>query len=102
MSDAQSRLNQVKDILTMNKTATTIPFDPNCSKFPNRKDVPRRADAPPGAAWVWGEDDQVSSSYHLYVCLLNPLQLGRINLLTPARVKAAAVEIRTGETISLK
>ncbi|KAL8925944.1 MAG: hypothetical protein Q9208_003257 [Pyrenodesmia sp. 3 TL-2023] len=86
MSDAQARLNQVKDILTFNKTATTIPFDPNCTKFPSRKDVPRRADAPPGAAWVWGENDQI----------------GRLNLLTPARVKAAAAEIKTGEKISLK
>ncbi|KAL8713846.1 MAG: hypothetical protein Q9225_006671 [Loekoesia sp. 1 TL-2023] len=86
MSDAQARLNQVKDILTFNKTATTIPFDPNCTKFPSRKDVPRRADAPRDAAWVWGEDDQ----------------LGRINLLTPTRVKAASAEIKTGEIISLK
>ncbi|KAL8995208.1 MAG: hypothetical protein Q9169_004996 [Polycauliona sp. 2 TL-2023] len=66
-------------------TATTIPFDPNCTKFPSRKDVPKRADAPEGAAWVWGEDDQ----------------LGRINLLTPTRVKAATSEIKTGETIAL-
>ncbi|KAL8709792.1 MAG: hypothetical protein Q9220_005578 [cf. Caloplaca sp. 1 TL-2023] len=86
MSDAQARLNQVKDILTFNRTATTIPFDPDCTRFPNRKDVPRRADAPAGAAWVWGEDDQ----------------LGRINLLTPTRVKAATAEIKTGETIALK
>ncbi|KAL8951172.1 MAG: hypothetical protein Q9222_002832 [Ikaeria aurantiellina] len=86
MSDAQARLNQVKDILTFNKTATAIPFDPDCTRFPSRKDVPRRADAPPGAAWVWGEDDQV----------------GRINLLTPTRVKAATAEIKVGETIALK
>ncbi|KAL9006896.1 MAG: hypothetical protein Q9188_000351 [Gyalolechia gomerana] len=85
MSGAQARLSQVKDILTFNKIATTIPFDPDCTKFPSRKDVPRRADAPRDAAWVWGEDDQ----------------LGRINLLTPTRVKAASAEIKTGETISL-
>ncbi|KAL8834501.1 MAG: hypothetical protein Q9205_003096 [Flavoplaca limonia] len=85
MSVARSRLNQVMDILTRNRTATTIPFDPNCTKFPSRKDVPRRPDAPDGAAWVWGEDDQ----------------LGRINLLTPTRVKAAISEVRTGETIAL-
>ncbi|KAL8943463.1 MAG: hypothetical protein Q9211_000960 [Gyalolechia sp. 1 TL-2023] len=60
MSDAQVRLNQVNDILTFNKTATTIPFDPDCTKFPNRKDVPRRADAPQDAAWVWGGNDQVT------------------------------------------
>ena len=59
MSVARSRLNQVMDILTRNRTATTIPFDPNCTTFPSRKDVPRRPDAPDGAAWVWGEDDQV-------------------------------------------
>lgn len=59
MSDAQARLNQVKDMLTFNRTATTLPFDPDCTKFPSRKDVPRRADAPRDAAWVWGEDDQV-------------------------------------------
>ncbi|KAI4118346.1 MAG: hypothetical protein LQ338_007423 [Usnochroma carphineum] len=86
MSDAQARLNQVEDISSSNEAATTIPFDPNCTKFPSRNDVPRRADAPPEAAWVWGEDDQ----------------LGRINLLTPTRVKAAAAQIRTGEKISLK
>lgn len=53
MSDIQakvnSRLTQVSDFLTGNKTATTIPFDPNCTKFPSRKDVPRREDAPEGA-----------------------------------------------------
>jgi hypothetical protein len=59
MSTAQSRLAQVKDFVTMNKTATTIPFDPESTKFPNRKEVPQRSDAPPGAAWVWGKDDYV-------------------------------------------
>ncbi|KAL8639168.1 MAG: hypothetical protein Q9228_003764 [Teloschistes exilis] len=86
MSDAQARLNQVTDMLTSDKTATSIPFDPNCTKFPVRNDVPKRPDDPADAAWVWGEDDQ----------------LGRLNLVTPARVKAAAAEIRTGEIISLK
>lgn len=45
-SKAISRLGQVKDFLTGHKTATTIPFDPNCTKFPSRKDVPRREGAP--------------------------------------------------------
>lgn len=102
MSGAQARLSQVKDILTFNKTATTIPFDPDCTKFPNRKDVPRRADAPRDAAWVWGEDDQVISSSFSCSAPLTSDQLGRINLLTPTRVKAASAEIKTGETISLK
>ena len=45
----------------MNKTATTIPFDPDSTKFPKRKDVPRATYSPPGVetAWVWGESDMV-------------------------------------------
>ena len=88
-SIAQSRLGQIRDSLTMNKTATTIPFDPNCTNFPQRKDVPQAPYAPPGVptAWVWGESDSI----------------GRLNLLTPTRVKAAAAsEIKTGEMVSLK
>ena len=86
---AQARLEQVKDFLTSNKTATTIPFDPNCTIFPKRKDVPQASYSPSDVqtSWVWGENDF----------------LGRINLLTPARVKAAASgEIKTGEMVSLK
>ena len=88
-SVAQRRLGQVKDFLTMNKTAMTIPFDPNCTRFPLRNDVPQPPYAPPGipTAWVWGETDFI----------------GRLNLLTPTRVKAAAAsEIKTGEMVSLK
>ena len=88
-SPAQRRLGQVKDFLSMDKTATTIPFDPNCSKFPQRKNVPQAPYAPPGVptAWVWGDTDFI----------------GRLNLLTPSRVKAAATnEIKTGEMVSLK
>ena len=59
-SPAQLRLTQIKDILTFSKTATTIPFDPDSTKFPTRHELPQIAGAPPGAAWVWGEDDYVS------------------------------------------
>ncbi|KAJ5620076.1 hypothetical protein N7510_004060 [Penicillium lagena] len=62
-----------------------LPWDPNCSRFPVRKDLPRLPDAPEGAAWVWGEDDQN----------------GRLNLLTPQRVKESAAEILTGEMVRL-
>ena len=58
-STAQARLNQIKDFVTMSKTATTIPFDPDCTKFPSRRDVPPQSGAPPGAAWVWGKEDNV-------------------------------------------
>ena len=86
---ADTRLNQINDCLTMTKSDTTIPFDPDSTHFPTRKDVPQPSYAPEGlqTAWVWGEDDQ----------------LGRLNLLTPTRVKAAAKsEIQTGEMVSLK
>ena len=88
-SPASTRLGQIKDFLTMTKSATTIPFDPDASHFPSRKDVPQPAYRPEDVqtAWVWGENDQ----------------LGRLNLLTPSRVKAAAKsEIQTGELVSLK
>jgi len=84
-SKANSRLTKISDFLTGNKTATAIPWDPDCTKFPSRKDVPRREDAPEGAAWVWGKNDYI----------------GRINLLTPTRVAAASKEIRTGEIVPL-
>jgi hypothetical protein len=38
----------------------------------------------------------------LKIHLLILVQLGRLNLLTPRRVAAAAAEIRTGEIINLK
>ena len=88
-SSAQARLSKVKDFITWSKSASTIPFDPDATKLPLRKDVPQPAYAPTGVqtAWIWGENDQ----------------LGRLNLLTPTRVKAAAKsEIRTGEIVSLK
>ncbi|KAL4934646.1 uncharacterized protein BDV17DRAFT_297080 [Aspergillus undulatus] len=62
-----------------------IPWNPDASRFPSRRELPKTAGAPDDAAWVWGEDDQI----------------GRLNLLTPARVKAAAAEIKTGEMVRL-
>jgi hypothetical protein len=59
-NSAANRLSQIKDFLTMNKTATTIPWDPDCTKFPTRKELPKIDGAPEEAAWVWGEDDNVS------------------------------------------
>ncbi|RFU28540.1 hypothetical protein B7463_g7806, partial [Scytalidium lignicola] len=84
-SKANARLTQITDFLTGHKTAMSLPFDPNSTKFPTRKNVPRREGAPEGACWVWGEDDY----------------LGRINLLTPTRVAAAAKEIKSGDIVPL-
>ena len=85
-SVTNQRLMQIRDFLTMNKTATTIPWDPDCTRFPTRKDLPKIPGAPDGAAWVWGDNDFI----------------GRLNLLTPSRVAAAAKEIRTGEIVPVK
>lgn len=59
------------------------PWDPNSNDFPSRKDLPQIAGAPDGASWFWGKNDN----------------LGRVNLLTPARVRDAALEIKTGEIV---
>ncbi len=86
-----------------------LPWNPNCSKFPSRKELPQLPGAPEGAAWVWGEDDQVlivyktAAVYGSGMDLLTKLdQLGRLNLLTPQRVKASAQEILTGEMVRLE
>jgi hypothetical protein len=36
-----------------------LPWDPSCDRFPLFKELPKLPDAPEGAAWVWGDDDQV-------------------------------------------
>lgn len=69
----------------MSNTAMQIPFDPKATSFPSRKNLPKIPGAPDQAAWVWGSDDS----------------LGRLNLLTPERVKAAAAYIQTGEMARL-
>ena len=56
-------------------------WDPDSKSFPSRKDLPFIPGAPKDAAWFWGKNDNI----------------GRLNLLTPSRVKAAAAEIKTGE-----
>lgn len=82
-STASTRLTQIKDFLTGQKTAMTVPWDPNSTKFPTRHELPKISGAPDQAAWVWGSDDYI----------------GRLNLLTPTRVAAAAKEIKTGEIV---
>jgi len=86
MSGPSDRLTKIKDALTMNKTATTIPWDPDSTIFPTRKNLPTIPGAPPEAAWTWGEEDYI----------------GRLNLLTPTRIKAASAEIKSGEVVPLE
>ncbi|PSK44719.1 hypothetical protein B9Z65_8928 [Elsinoe australis] len=58
-------------------------WNPNDASFPTRKELPAIDGAPKDAAWFWGKDDG----------------LGRLNLLTPTRVAAAAKLIQTGEIV---
>ena len=58
-NNAGERLAQVEDLLTSNKTATAIPWNPDCTQFPTRKELPQIPGAPDEAAWVWGKDDYV-------------------------------------------
>ncbi|KAI9372697.1 hypothetical protein BJX61DRAFT_505922 [Aspergillus egyptiacus] len=85
---ATQRLSKVVDTLTGSgsvQNPNELPWNPDSSRFPSRKELPKIEGAPKDAAWVWGKDDQI----------------GRLNLLTPARVKAAAAEIKTGEMVTL-
>ncbi|GIZ47900.1 hypothetical protein CKM354_001097700 [Cercospora kikuchii] len=61
------------------------PLDPSQAALPKRSELPSLPNAPAGAAWLWGKDDE----------------LGRLNMLTTDRKLAAAKLIRTGETINL-
>lgn len=85
-SSAARRLSQTKDIM-FGKTQDpkSIPWNPDNTSFPLRKDTASQPGEPEGACWVWGKDDY----------------LGRLNLLTPTRIKEAASEIKTGETAPL-
>lgn len=53
LSDTMSEMTQAPD---------QLPWNPNCTTFPSLKDLPQLPGAPEGAAWVWGEDDQVQPS----------------------------------------
>ncbi|KAJ9196725.1 hypothetical protein DTO021D3_5195 [Paecilomyces variotii] len=80
------RLGQATGFLTGgNQSSEQLPWNPDATRFPTRKELPKIPGAPEGAAWVWGKDDQI----------------GRLNLLTPKRVKAASAEIKTGEVVPL-
>ncbi|KAF2156210.1 hypothetical protein K461DRAFT_291151 [Myriangium duriaei CBS 260.36] len=58
-------------------------WNPDDTKFPSRHELPAIEGAPKYAAWFWGKDDNI----------------GRLNLLTPSRVKEAATNIKTGEIV---
>ena len=101
-SGVQARLDKIKGFLGSKRRPQTIPWDPDSTDFPTRKELPELPNAPKGAAWFWGKDDYVLSSESRPAIEAYIFQLGRINLLTPARVKLASSEIRLGEMVPLK
>ena len=58
-SIANQRLKQMDGLLQSQKTTVKIPWDPNSTEFPTRKELAGIPGAPPGAAWFWGEHDNV-------------------------------------------
>lgn len=38
-------------------------FDPNSNSLPKRSELPDIPGAPKGAAWFWGQDDEVRMSW---------------------------------------
>lgn len=56
----RERVSQVAGIMESGwKSPSELPWDPNNTKFPTRKNLPDIPGAPKGAAWVWGKDDNV-------------------------------------------
>lgn len=43
----------------MKQAGSSIPWDPDSTVFPTRKEIPQLPGAPTEAAWVWGEGDYV-------------------------------------------
>jgi hypothetical protein len=83
------RLKQIAGAVAKKGSNKDLPWDPDAESFPTRKELSGMSieNAPPGAAWVWGADDQI----------------GRLNLLTPTRVANAANKyIKDGDIVSLK
>ncbi|RVX70494.1 hypothetical protein B0A52_05145 [Exophiala mesophila] len=60
-------------------------FDPDSDQLPSRNSLPSIEGAPFGAAWFWGEEDQI----------------GRLNLLTPQRICSSARLVTQGEVVNL-
>ncbi|KAI1609818.1 hypothetical protein EDD37DRAFT_378960 [Exophiala viscosa] len=60
-------------------------LDSSSQSLPKRSELPKIDGAPDGAAWFWGQDDE----------------LGRLNMLTTGRTASAAKLIKTGEIVNL-
>lgn len=56
LSTAAKRLSQTKDIMFGKaQDANSLPWDPENTSFPLRKDTSQQPGEPEGACWVWGK-----------------------------------------------
>lgn len=86
MSPTTAAANKLSGIAShLTGSSSTFRYDAHSTTFPLRSDLPAIPGAPAGAAWFWGADDE----------------LGRLNLLTPARVLAAAKTVTQGIVVPL-
>lgn len=67
MSSIGRRISQVLGLMESSpKPSDELPWDPDHTSFPTRKNLPDIPGAPKDAAWVWGKDDNVSWTYILF------------------------------------
>lgn len=66
MSGVSDRLAQIAGFLGVLNSPNELPWDPELTIFPTRKNLPLIPGAPEGAAWVWGKDDQVREHILFY------------------------------------
>jgi hypothetical protein len=59
MSSVSKRLSQVASALGAKKSPNEVPWDPDTTDFPTRKNLPPIPGAPDEAAWFWGKEDYV-------------------------------------------
>ncbi len=56
---ASQRLTQIEGFLSKSNPTMKTSWDPDSNNFPTRKELPEIPGAPAGAAWFWGENDNV-------------------------------------------
>lgn len=63
MSSISQRLSQTVGLFGGSKSPEDIPWDPDNTQLPTRKQLPKIPNAPEGAAWFWGKDDYVGVQF---------------------------------------
>jgi hypothetical protein len=72
MSSVSKRLSQVASAIGAKKSPNEVPWDPDHTDFPTRKNLPPIPGAPDEAAWFWGKEDYVRN-HITFACPTQPL-----------------------------